>query len=41
MPANAQDYTESVPKDKTEQPVNTWKPIGDLAARLVQKAVQK
>jgi hypothetical protein len=38
---NCADYSDSAPSGKTEQPANTWKPIGDLARALVERAAKK
>jgi hypothetical protein len=40
MTSNAKDYGDSAQKGKPEQNSN-WKSIGELAARLVGKAVDK
>jgi hypothetical protein len=41
MPANGEKYSDSAQSGKTEQPANTWKPIGDLARALVERAAKK
>jgi len=40
MTANADNYPDSKASSKPEQN-ETWKPIGDLARRLVEKAVAR
>lgn len=37
MTANADKYDDSTPQGKTEHQENTWKKIGDLARRLVER----
>ncbi len=39
--ADSSQYNESARLGKTEQPANTWKPIGDLARALVEGAAKK
>lgn len=41
MPPDGTEYTDSAPSGKTEPKANTWKPLGDLASALVERANAK
>lgn len=39
--ADVSQYSDSAHPGKTEPKANTWKPLGDLARALVERAAQK